>query len=74
MPPPYIEKLSKDKHIGKSKEKLEELWAKAKDIAAHSKQKNNFGYITGIFKKMIGKHSYKEEVKFSDYVKIINGK
>lgn len=67
MPLPYIDKMSK-KHK-KSKEELEHKWSKAKELAKKSGKENNYGYITGIFKRMIG-----EDFKFLDFEKMINGK
>ena len=39
---------------GKSLEKVEELWQKAKKIAEDDGQAENYAYITGILKKMLG--------------------
>lgn len=52
MPVNYIKKLSSE---GKgSISDLEKKWDKAKELAKESGKEDNFGYITGIFKKMIG--------------------
>ena len=52
MPTPYIKKLAKE---GKgSVEKLEKTWHEAKAIADKDNHGEDYGYITAIFKKMIG--------------------
>lgn len=52
MPTAYIKKLSKE---GKgSVKRLEALWHKATAIAKTDDKEENFGYIIGIFKNMIG--------------------
>lgn len=52
MPTNYIKKLSKE---GKgSIADLEKKWDKAKKLASDEDHAEEFDYITGIFKKMIG--------------------
>jgi len=52
VPTPYIEKLSKE---GKgSVSDLEAKWNKAKGIAAKDGKSDDYAYITGIFKNMVG--------------------
>ena len=57
MPNAYIKKLSKE---GKGSEaELEHKYKKAESIAAKEGKGDNFGYITGIFQKMIGERYMK---------------
>lgn len=59
MPNAYIEKMADKK--GKSVAELEKLWDKAKTLAADQGHSEEYDYITGIFKKMIGEHlTFKE--------------
>lgn len=52
MPTPYIRKLSKQ---GKgSIPTLEKKWDKAKDAAEKQGMGDKYGYITNIFKNMVG--------------------
>jgi hypothetical protein len=51
MPKGYIDKLVKK---GKNRKDLESKWEKAKKSAESQDHKDNFQYIMGIFKKMIG--------------------
>lgn len=52
MPTTYIKKLSAQ---GKGSLKdLESKWKKAKSIAKEEGKEEDFAYITGIFKNMIG--------------------
>lgn len=56
MPTTYIKKLAKQ---GKGTiQALEKKWAKAKKLAAEQKHKDDYPYITGIFKKMVGASFY----------------
>lgn len=52
MPSPYIKTVAKQ--TGKSEAELEKLWDKAKASAAEQGHKEDYDYITGIFKKMAG--------------------
>jgi hypothetical protein len=42
------------KKSGKSLEKAEELWAKAKELASKEGHKDDYAYIVGIVKRMLG--------------------
>lgn len=68
MPTAYIKKLAtKDKSIkGKALDtkELERRWNKAKKIAAEEGHSEEWDYITGIFKKMVGE-SYSLEIKYT---------
>lgn len=57
--------LSFAKQTNKSVEEVEELWNKAKEIAKEQGQENNYAYITGILKKMIGLN---ENVSFFEFL------
>lgn len=39
---------------GKSTEEVEKLWDKAKEVAKDSGEEENYAYITGVLKKMLG--------------------
>jgi hypothetical protein len=39
---------------GKSVAEVEKLWDKAKEVASEAGETENFAYITGILKKMLG--------------------
>jgi uncharacterized protein YdbL (DUF1318 family) len=52
MPVPYVKKLA-EKH-GMSVDKAEEHWSKAKQRAADEGKSEDYAYITGIFKRMMG--------------------
>lgn len=52
MPQAYVKKLAKKKGI--SIAKAEDHWVKAKELAAEQGHKEDYDYITGIFKKMMG--------------------
>ena len=60
MPTAYLKKVSKKKGI--SIDRAEELWDKAKKLAASQGHEDEYDYITGIFKKMIG-----ERLTFSEF-------
>ena len=51
MPTPYIKKLAKEK--GVSIRSLESKWDEAKSQAAKEGHKDDYPYITSIFKKMV---------------------
>lgn len=57
--------LSFAKQTNKSVEEVEELWNKAKEIAKEQGQENNYAYITGILKKMLGLN---ENVSFFEFL------
>ena len=57
--------LSFAKQTNKSVEEVEELWNKAKKIAKEQGQENNYAYITGILKKMLGLN---ENVSFFEFL------
>lgn len=54
MPVPYVRKVAKKHH--KSVGATEERWAKAKRVAAEQGHGGDYGYVTGIFKKMVGEN------------------
>lgn len=62
MPNSYIKKLS-DEGKG-SVEELEKKWEKAKELAQERGQGEDYAYVTGIFKKMIG-----EDLTLSEFLK-----
>ena len=57
MPNAFLEKLAKSKKYG-SKKELEQKWEKAKQLAKDEGHEDDYAYIMGIFKRMIG---YKNE-------------
>ena len=57
--------LSFAKQTNKSVEEVEELWNKAKESAKEQGQENNYAYITGILKKMLGLN---ENVSFFEFL------
>lgn len=59
MPKPYVEKMAKKKKI--SIDAAENMWNKAKGYAEKQGYGDNYAYITGIFKNMLGERlSFKE--------------
>lgn len=52
MPTTYINTITQK--TGKSKEELETLWKRAKEQAEKQGHKDDYDYITAIFKKMVG--------------------
>jgi hypothetical protein len=50
---------------GKSVAEVEKLWDKAKAVAADAGEAENFAYITGILKKMLGLN---ETYSFKDFL------
>jgi hypothetical protein len=54
MPTPYVKKLAKKHNV--STKKAEGKWAKAKKSALKQGHKDDFGYVTSIFKKMMHEH------------------
>lgn len=58
MPSAYVKKIaSKEKSINGKKldmKEVERRWNKAKKIASSEGHSNEWDYITGIFKKMVG--------------------
>jgi hypothetical protein len=50
---------------GKSVQEVEKLWDKAKTIAADAGEAENFAYITGILKKMLGLN---EALSFKEFL------
>ena len=76
MPANLIKAISKECKI--STKQLEKIWDEAKEHAGE-KYKNNYGYITSIFKKMLkGKHPecykkyFKESKEVIMKIKILN--
>jgi len=70
MPTAYIKKMSDE--TGMSIKKLESYWDKAKEIALKDRNEsdeNFWGYVTGIFKNMIGE---KESVNESVLVELVD--
>lgn len=51
MPQAYVQKLAKEK--GMSIASAEKKWDRAKELANEEGKKDDFAYITGIFKKMM---------------------
>ncbi len=76
MPTAYIKKMSEESGI--SIDKLESYWDKAKEIALKDRKEtdeNFWGYVTGIFKNIIGENESTSESQliqivdsFFDYV------
>lgn len=56
MPAAIIKNFSKKS--GKSEKEVEDLWKKAKSLAAKGGRKDDFAYITGILKKMLKIEEY----------------
>jgi len=52
MPANIVKSFAKD--TGKSVPEVEKMWDKAKAMAADEGQEDNYAYITGILKKMLG--------------------
>lgn len=52
MPSDYIKKVAKE--TDKTEEELEKMWKAAKSKAREQGHKDEYDYITGIFKKMAG--------------------
>ncbi len=68
MPTHFIEFLAKKKKYGTKKE-LEDKWEKAKSIAKEQGHKDEYDYIMGIFKRMIGyKNPRNEALEFDDHI------
>jgi hypothetical protein len=61
MPQAYVSKMAKKHKTSVGKQ--ERLWDKAKRIAAKAGKKENYGYITGVYKNMIG-----EKMKTMRYI------
>ncbi len=69
MPNNYIEKLSKTTDM--SIKELESYWEKAKEITLKKmkeEDENFWGYVTGVFKKMIGEQNKVSEESLVDLV------
>lgn len=69
MPNNYVEKVAKDS--GMTLQKVESYWNKAEEIASKKIKKTDsgfYGYVTGIFKKMVGKSENVNEDKLIDLV------
>jgi len=56
------------KKSGKSKDEVEKLWAKAKAIAAEEGHEEDYPYIVGMLKKMLGIEKISESFSFSEYL------
>lgn len=63
MPANYVMSLV-DKGKG-TKAELEKKWEDAKAIAAKSGHKDDYAYIIGIFKKMVGEQTNESKSQFS---------
>jgi hypothetical protein len=66
MPTSYVEKMAKENHI--SLKTAESYWKRAEDIAKKEVGESAagyFGYVTGIFKHMLG---HKAEARLIDYL------
>lgn len=67
MPNNYVEKVAKDS--GMTLQKVESYWNKAEEIAKKSLKpdvEGFYGYVTGIFKKMVGKSENVNEDQLID--------
>lgn len=62
MPSSYVKKIAKEKGI--SEDRAEKLWDKAKALAKKEGKEEEYDYITGIFKKMVG-----EQMTFTEFKK-----
>lgn len=63
--PSNVVKSFADK-TGKSTQEVEELWDKAKGIAKETGEEENYAYITGVLKKMLGlKESFRDFLEVS---------
>jgi len=65
MPKNIIKSFSKKS--GKSEKEVEKLWKKAVAIANDEGQKDNYAYIVGILKKLVGINE--SIISFKDFVK-----
>lgn len=73
MPTAYIQELH-DKGQGSIKS-LETKWEHAKEVAAKEGQKDNYAYITSIFKKSLGiKASVEEPIKLNAATRLSSDK
>jgi hypothetical protein len=63
MPTPVIKSFAEK--TGKSVAEIDKLWNKAKVIAAEEGEGENYAYITGIVKKMLGLN---ETISFKEYL------
>jgi hypothetical protein len=52
MPTPVIKSFAEK--TGKSVAVVDKLWNKAKEVASEAGEAENYAYITGILKKMLG--------------------
>ena len=64
MPSAYVGKIAKKKGI--TKDRAEHLWNKAKNLAADEGHEEEWDYITGIFKRMVG-----ESLTFKEFCAIL---
>lgn len=62
--PANIVKSFADK-TGKSEQEVDKLWNKAKEVAAEAGEAENYAYITGILKKMLGLN---ETISFREFL------
>lgn len=72
MPQAFVKKIASKHHVSIST--AEKKWEKAKKLAKDQGQENNYAYITGIFKHLMGENVNDEQIvlyirnKFNDYV------
>ena len=71
MPIPVVAKMAKE--VGISVEKAEDVWDKAKKAAEDQDRGDDWAYVTGIFKKMIGSEKKMESEKksFKEHVEVL---
>lgn len=62
--PANIVKSFADK-TGKSEQEVDKLWNKAKEVAVEAGEAENYAYITGILKKMLGLN---ETISFREFL------
>lgn len=62
--PANIVKSFADK-TGKSVAEVDKLWTKAKEVASDAGEAENYAYITGILKKMLGLN---ETISFKEFL------
>ena len=67
MPTAYVQKIAKEK--GLNIDSLEKKWKKAKSVASDEGHEEEYDYIMGIFKRMIG-----EELTFSEFILVNESK
>jgi len=56
MPTPYVRKMAKKHH--KTTAEVEKMWDDAKRSAEHAGHKDDYAYVTGVLKKMLGEGAF----------------